>query len=279
MKNLVKSPLFHFFVAGAVIYSLVPEERPVIVVSDPAEIDEEILIHEARRLGLLDDPVVSERLARIGRFVADHECEDAEEAEAIARELKLDREDLVIRRYLTEMIKLAIAAESDRVLPTEAELETHLNKHADRFRVTHRLELTHVFVSSRHGSDMSARAEALRAQLVDQGPAIAKELSDPFARPNEITVSLADLGRIFGTEFREALDIGARQAWQGPIPSTYGLHWVWIGRRIPARLPEVSEIRGQLLHHYRRVQREEHLRQRLAGLRTRYEIVTGGDEG
>jgi len=279
IKRAVAFPLLHFFVAGAVIYSFVPEERPVIVVSDPSQVDEEILIHEASKLGLLDDPVVSKRLAQIGRFVADHPCESAAEAKALARDLDLDREDLVIRRYLAEMMRLAIAAESDRTLPTEAQLEAHLREHADRFRDPEKLALVQVFVSARRGTEMGARADALRDQLVGHPPANVMKLGDPFTRPSEITASLPEIGQIFGPKFAEGLDADALQFWQGPIPSAHGVHWVWIERRLPARLPDVSEIRGQLVHHHRRVKRQEHLRRRLAGLRTRYQIVTEANEG
>ena len=279
VKKAATSPLLHFFAAGALIYAFVPEERPVIVVSDLSQVDEEILIHEASRLGLLDDPVVSKRLAQIGRFVADHPCESADEAKALARDLDLDRQDLVIRRYLAEMMRLAIAAESDRILPSEAELEAHLRTHADRFRGPEKLALVQVFVSARRGKEMGARADALREQLIGRPSAEVMKLGDPFTRPSEITASLSEIGQIFGPEFAEGLDADALQSWQGPIPSAHGVHWVWIDRRLPARLPEVSEIRGQLVHHHRRVRRQEHLRRRLAGLRTRYEIVTEANEG
>ncbi len=278
-KRAVRSPLLHFFAAGAVIYALVPEARPVIVVSDPGQIDEEILIQEAMALGLLDDPVVSEWLARVGQFIGDQDCEDAEQAIALARELNLDRKDVVVRRYLVQMMRLAMAAESDRQLPSEVELEAHLREHADRFRAPEELRLTQVFVSSRRGNEMRARAEAVGRQLASNGAAVAQELSDPFSRPNELTASLAKIRETFGVGFEEALDEGLIGSWQGPIPSAHGLHWVRTEERIPARLPEVSEIRGQLLHHYRRVHREEHMRRRLAGLRTRYEIVSEPDEG
>lgn len=279
IKKIAGFAPLHFFLAGAVIYSVVPEERPRIVVSDPSQIDEEVLIHEALRLGLLDDSVVSRRLARIGRFVADHQCEDAEDAEAMARELGLDREDLVVRRYLVEMMKLAIAAESDRVLPSEAELEAHLEDHAERFRQPEQIELAHVFVSSRRGRQMHEHAETLRRELVDRNPATSEGLGDPFTRPHKVTASLPELERIFGPEFSDGLDLDGVGSWQGPVQSGHGIHWVWVEQRIPARLPEVAEIRGQVVHHHRRVKREEHVRRRLAGLRTRYEIVTQSEDG
>lgn len=279
IKKAALFPLLHFFVAGGLIYAFVPEERPLIVVTDPSQIDEEILIHEASRLGLLDDPVVSKRLAQIGRFVADHPCESAEEAKAFALGLELDREDLVIRRYLAEMMRLAIAAESDRSLPTEAELEAHLREHADRFRGPEKLMFVQVFVSARRETEMGVRAEALRDRLIGHHPAEVSKLGDPFTRPREFTASLSEISQIFGPEFARGLDADALRSWQGPIPSSHGVHWVWIDQRAPSRLPEVSEIRGQLVHHYRRVKRQEHLRRRLAGLRSRYEIVTEANEG
>lgn len=282
LKRIAMSPPLHFLLVGILLYRLVPQEPPVIRVSDASQIDDEVLIEEARRLGMLQDPVVSARLAQIGAFVADHKCDDEEEAADIARKLNLDREDLVIRRYLIQMMKLALAGESDRAIPTEVELEAHLHQHADRFRTPEELELVHVFVSARHGDELPARAEALRDELPalnDGDPRSVRGLGDPFARPNRLTASRDEIRLIFGPKFSEGLDPTQLRAWQGPIASAHGVHWVWVDRRVPAHLPEMAAVRSRLFHHYRRIRRQEHLEKRLAGLRTRYRIVTGADEG
>ena len=281
VANLAKAPAFHFLLVGLVAVGLAPGKRPVIEVSDPGQIDDEVLIEEARRLGMLGDPVVSQRLSTLGAFLADHQCDDEAEAAAVARELALDRKDVVIRRYLVQMMKLALAAESDEVQPTEAELEAHLRAHADRFRAPEELELVHVFISARNGDRMLGRAQELRAALPDltDGSQSVRGLGDPFARPNRLTASKDEITRAFGESFSEGLDTDQPQKWQGPLRSAHGVHWVWIDKRIPARMPTVAQVRTRLVHHYQRVKRQEHLEKRLVGLRSRYEIVVLANEG
>jgi len=44
--------------------------------------------------------------------------------------------------------------------------------------------------------------------------------------------------------YARAVDAGAPGAWFGPVPSSYGLHLVWVRERRPARLPSLDEVRS-----------------------------------
>lgn len=296
LPRWLKAPVVHFFAFGALLFVLIPQEKPVIIVRidesalrNPhavAEqgkasghekrvaqaIDDEILLREARKAGLLEGSVASRRLARLGAFVSEHREDDAERAEARARELGLDQEDVVIRGYAIASMRLAIEREADRPLPTEQDLEAHLLENADRFGLPERLRLRHVFVSSRHGGRSERRAEALLSTLRGNGPEAGVGQGDPFPHGYTALGSLEDLGRRFAPQFAAALDPSAVGRWQGPIPSAYGWHLVFLEERLPARRPSVAEVRGQLAHHLLRERRARHLRRRLDALRDGYEI-------
>ena len=306
LRGLLRSPAVHFLALGAVATLLVPDARPAIVL-DPTEVarlradwtagrareptaseegtlleravDDEILLREAWASGLDEgDAIVARRLARVGSFLGRPE-EDPSDAEAWARELGLHRSDVVVRRYLIEMMRLAIARESDRELPTEAELEAHRRAQRARFEVPERLRLSHVFVSARRGGAAGPDARRILDELRagesrgSRGPESGHDRGDPFPHGATLVASARDLGRSFGAGFADRLDPARVGEWQGPIPSAYGLHLVRIHERIPARLPDLEEIRGQVVHHALRVRREAHLRRRLDALRERYEIV------
>ncbi|MDJ0866230.1 MAG: peptidylprolyl isomerase [Myxococcota bacterium] len=300
VRRILLAPVLHFLVVGAAAYALAPAPRPLVVIT-PAEvaaladawtasarrppspaqraalieqaIDEAILLREAWASGLWDgDPVVERRLARVGAFVSPDAPGTEAGATAAARALGLDREDVVVRRYLVERMRLAIEGEADGRPPSESELARHLEAHPERFRLPERWRLHHVFASSRHGDALAARTRELGTKLAALDPDAAGGLGDPFPHGRELVGSAEALGRRLGPAFPDALDASATGRWQGPIPSAYGLHWVWVRERVPARTPALAEVRGQLRQNLLRERRAEHLRRRLAALRERYEI-------
>lgn len=300
--GFLSAPAVHFVVLGALLFAFTPPDRPVIVVSrahvdalrgdgdvvwDRASpetrralieqvIDDEILLREAWARGVPDrDPVVAERLERIGRFVSQHGDEeqlDASDAVDGARELGLERGDVVIRRYLKEMMRLAIAREADRHLPTEADLEAHLREHRERFVRPAQVRLTQVFVSSRRGAGREEYAHRLLGELSALAPEEAASQGDPFPVGREFVAGRKRLMRTFGVAFADAVAQLETGRWGGPIESAYGSHLVWVHERTSEALPALDEVRSQVVHHWLRVRRAEHLRQRLTELRDRYEI-------
>ena len=49
---------------------------------------------------------------------------------------------------------------------------------------------------------------------------------------------------VFGEEFARSVLALAPGRWEGPVRSGYGLHLVLVTKRIPGRLPELSEVRA-----------------------------------
>jgi len=296
---VVGAPLLHFLLLGGALFALRPAATPALTLDagqrdrlrqsferrearpptgpeldaliDRA-IDEEVLVREARRSGLLrHDGTVVNRLVLLGRFLGPERAADPEEAVRRARALGLDRSDPVIRRYLAERARLALASDADRPAPDEATLAAHLRAHRERFRIPERLRFVHVFVSARR-PDPSLRAATIGRALAATGSDAADRLGDPFPRGPRILASRAELARTFGKEFVEALDPAARGLWQGPLPSVYGLHWVRMGDPVPARDPRLDEVRAQVEQDLLEGRRARHLRSRLDALRAGYEI-------
>jgi len=269
-----------------------PSEAELAALVDRA-IDEEVLLREAIDAGgLRHDGTVVNRLVQLGRFVgpeaatlgperlevetaatgADAGGASADEAVARARALGLDHSDPVVRRYLLERARLALASEADDPEPSDAELAAWLAGHAEAFRTPERLRLRHVFVGGGR-PDRDARAARLAAALATRGPEEAASLGDAFPSGGRVVASTAELARRFGTGFVAALDPEARGRWQGPLPSAHGLHLVWLDDPLPARDPGLDEVRTRVRQALLQERRASHLRRRLDGLRARYAIV------
>jgi len=295
-RAVLGAPLVHFVLLGGAAFALAPAEPPAIVIDEAAvraafaagegrppgpealraqvarAVDEEILLREAWASGRLrHDGTVVQRLVQLGRFLGPDGALEPEEAARRARALGLDRSDPVIRRYLVERMRLALASEADHPAPDEPALRAWLARHPERFRLPERLHLRHVFVSARR-PEPEARAASLGRTLRGRTPAAAKGLGDPSPRGPQVVASREGLARRFGPAFVAALDDGATGRWQGPVPSAHGLHWVWVEAVEPARTPAFDAVRSRVRQDLLRERRERHLRRRLDALRTGYAV-------
>jgi hypothetical protein len=214
-------------------------------------VDEEILFREALALGWSrSDPVVQRRLIQNMRFLGDQAGGERTALLAQAYALGLERSDLVVRRRLVERMKLAITAAARRAEPDDAELEALLQREPERFRREPRVRLTQLYLSrDRHGAGLEAAAHALLAQLAEQGmaPEAAVGRGDAFLLPAALPLwSTRALAARLGAEFaRRVLELPAG-SWAGPVPSSYGLHLVWVHEHAPAATPPFAELRREL---------------------------------
>jgi hypothetical protein len=301
--RLLRAPVVHFLAIGALLvlgerWLAAPAPEPLVVPDaerarirdelrrtlgrEPNErelgfgldawIDEELLVREARSRGWhRTDPVVQMRLVRNAGFVSDEEGADDAELLAEAYALEMDRADLVVRRRLAERMRLAITSPLARAHPEEAALAALLERDAERLRRPALVQLSHVFLSrDRRGARLAGDADAELARLRREQtpPEQAIERGDPFLVPARLPLSSARaLGARLGPRFAEGAMAAPEGEWSGPVPSAYGLHLVWVHRRVEARDPSLEEVRSELLATWRAEQEERRLREALDTLR------------
>jgi hypothetical protein len=314
---LLRAPLFHFLVLGAALFAGqglwsdaadAERQRPIVVSSEridrlretarretgreptPRElgfridawVDDELLLREARALGWdRSDPVVHMRLAQNLRFLgAEPDADDATLVER-AYALGMDRSDVVVRRRLLERMRLAIRSAAVATEPSDTELLAILTSDPERYRRPPLVKLTQVFLSrDRRGPQLADDAARLLATLVREAvPSdAAAERGDPSLIPSDLPLSSQQaLAARLGPDFAAAALELEPEGWRGPVRSSYGMHLVWIERRIEARDPDVAEARRELLATWRAAREREALRSALATLRDGIPIHTEGD--
>lgn len=315
MSRVLRAPLLHFLVLGGALLGLRswwdPERdaapRPRIVIDAAAvarlretwtaehgtppgvasaaalvraAIDEEMLYREALARGFdRRDAAVQERLVRLGGFVGEEAGGGRETLEREARRLGLERSDLVVRRHLVEMMRLAAGWLGPEGVPSEADLEAYLARHADELTPPARTRLTHVYVSQdAHGAAITTDALALLGAMRAAGtpPGEAAGRGDAFMRGAAIDGSAADLARIFGPGFVAAVDAAPLRTWVGPVRSSYGLHLVWVHARDAGRPPPLAAVRGVVLHRLLRERHEQREREEMEAMRARYALEVKG---
>ena len=197
-------------------------------------VDQELLLRAALARGLhRTDGVVTRRLIQNQRFVeATGNGPGATDAELLERAyaLGLERTDLVVRRRLIERMRQIIwAAAPGPAMPAPVAPSPSEPL----------LRVSHVFVSrDRHGAELDAAARRVRAELTGRrlepdDPEVAA-LGDPLLLPRDLPPSTPSrLAARFGTGFAQAVSELPTGLWSQPIPSSYGLHLVWVGERLP----------------------------------------------
>ena len=272
IRRGLRAPALHFLCLGACL--LFAQRR--LSATPPAAAsatDEELLYQAAVALGVDGtDAAVRQRLARLGSFVGEDRADEAA-LEDEARRLGLARSDIVIRRHLAQMMRLAAGRLERSDLPTEDELHRALATHAAELALPDRVRFTHVYLSrTRHGAAVDGEARRLLARLRSEHvpPERAATLGETFITGSDVgPLTDADLDTRFGAGFAASLAAAPAGHWVGPIGSSYGVHLVWVHERFPATTPDLDAVRGRLVHQLLRERQEARERERLAALRAR----------
>jgi hypothetical protein len=254
---------------------LTPEERQRVI---RVLVDQEILYAYALRLGLDKEAVVERRLSQIATFVAEnpHEAKSTQELADEARLLGLTDGDLVVRRLLIDGARRLIRAAVLVREPSEAVLEAYLREHPDEFRLPAQTRLSHVAVDARmHGEQTAPEAHALLTRL--RADAVRPERAAEYGDRGFIAVNLSalpdvELARRFGHRFVQQLAGLPTGTWEGPIPSRYGVHLVFVEKRIPEPVIALTEVRNDVRARVRTKLADEWLALRLKQLRAEFQV-------
>jgi peptidyl-prolyl cis-trans isomerase C len=235
--------------------------RIVVSASRQAALAEAFRAEHGRR------PQPEELQARLDRWID----EQVLYREALA--LGLDRRDVIVQRQLTQKMRFLIEDSTLLREPMQAELQTWLEQHSQRYGQGPVVSFEQVFLSrGRHGGQLQAEAARVAAQL-QREPQAFVGLGDPFLVGQVVTaVDAARLRREFGAGFYEALAELPPGEWSGPVASGFGLHLVRVTERAPFKPAQLAEVADRVRLDYRLAQREEQNRAALAQLRARYRV-------
>ncbi|MES2884019.1 MAG: peptidylprolyl isomerase [Pseudomonadota bacterium] len=232
--------------------------------------DEEMLVQEARRLGLnRSDPVARARLLQNLRFAYPESLQDDERLLEQAVALRLDQRDFVVRRRLIQLMQQRFSVGAE--LSDEALRDT-LAANPERYGSARRVAFRQVFLSAdQHPHDLAAAAEALQTRLKTASDA---DLGEPFLGGSQFGFSsAAEIRKIFGTAVAQAAMAAAPGRWVGPVRSAYGLHFIHVDAVQSAQAPDLEAVRQRASYAALEQLEQGHVEQALIGLRHRYPLV------
>ena len=273
MKKLIKDPLLHFLLIGALLF-LVFE-----LIKSPAGIQENSIVITSGDIEALQanfartwqrPPTENELSGLIEERVRD----EIAYREAVA--MGLDQGDSVIRRRLRMKMELIIEDVAGLSPPTDEDLKAYLVEHRDSFHQQPQVSFMHVYLNSdKRGARVEDDARQILTKLSAAGrDADPGSYGDSNMLPKELPLYyINDIGRLFGVDFsRQILEVKPG-GWAGPVWSSYGLHLVYVRERIEGRDPELDEVRKEVEREWSAKRRKEFKEATYNKLRERYTIV------
>ncbi len=248
MKRLLREPLLHFLLIGAVLFGVYYHLQPAHEPAASSKADSTVA-RRPRSMALLfqsqwkREPTAPE-LERL--------METKVQTEILYREalaMGLDKDDEIVKRRMAQKMQF-LAEDAAPREPTTAELKSWYAKNSDKFAMPTRVSFRHLYFSpdrrAAHARDDAVKA---LAQLAGQ-PEDAKlpgSFADPFMFQEYYRDRGTDfLGKEFGPQFALAVAKLPIGSWQGPIESGFGWHLVFVDSAIPGHVPDFEEVEPEL---------------------------------
>ena len=243
VKNLVREPLVHFLLLGALIFAAFKfisyetiEPGKILITQGRIESLEIAFSRTWRR-----PPTASE----LEGLIRDYVREEVFAREAVA--LGLDKDDTIIRRRLRQKLEFVSEDVAAHAEPTDEQLRAYLKEHADAFRGDRRFTFRQVYLNpQQRGTNLGRDATKLLAQLRRAGTnADIAALGDSLMLENEFNgIAAAEVVKRFGERFSAALGEMPVGQWQGPTESGFGVHLVIIAERTDGSMPALEDVRA-----------------------------------
>jgi peptidyl-prolyl cis-trans isomerase C len=272
MKKLLKEPLLHFLILGGLIFALNTwrdAARPAKIESTHIEVTAAVI--ERLRAGYERQFGQAPDETELRRLVSAHIREEVLCREALA--LGLDRDDTIVRRRLAQKMEFLTDDLLDVADPDDATLQKFLTQNWGRYAKPARVSFQQVYFS-REKRGMDAETAARDALNALEKGASEEAMGDAFLHGFEFAEREHDeLIALFGPEFAKGLAAEPVGRWRGPVPSSYGVHLVYILERRAPQPVALGEVRAELIRDFNEERRRTANREVFEKLRERYQVA------
>ena len=276
VKKILREPLLHFLLLGAAVfaaYGLVSKRSggaPGRIVVTQGQV-------ASMALGFTRTWQRPPTREELDGLIRDRVREEVYCREAMA--LGLDKDDTIIRRRLRQKMEFLTDDVVAQAQPTDDDLRAYLTAHPEPFRVERRFTFSHVYLRpDKHGDRLTRDAATLLAQLNQGGgEANVSGLGDSFLLDHTFAgVPASEVAKQFGEEFVAKLGEVSPGRWQGPVPSGYGVHLVFVRERTEGRVPALGEVRAAVAREWANARRLEANEKLYEEMLTRYAVTIEG---
>ncbi len=247
-RKCLGDPFVHFMFIGALLFSLYGLTSKDAFLKD----DNDIQI-TAEAVNKLRQQWTRQNGSTPDSAVLDELVESLIHQEVLLREAKrlgLDENDTIVRRRLIQKMEFLSANLSQLQRPDEAVLLEYFKLHREQYRVPEKRSFTHIYFSKekRGASVFDDAKEQLEMLSVAPTPLRAPERGDNFILQYDYRErSQQRVAQIFGVEFARDLFTMKTEQWQGPVWSEYGAHLLRIEHVTKSTVPDFADIRTRIL--------------------------------
>jgi len=275
VTRLIREPLVHFLLIGAGLFILFGwRGNPASVTGQSGPQSSKIVVARGDIDQLaatftrtwMRPPTEEELRGLIENFVR----EEIYYREALA--IGLDRDDAVIRRRMRQKMEFIFEDITARSEPTDEDLNAFMKKHPEGYLVDPQISFRQVYINAdKRGRNAEADALQVLGQL--NSGADPDSVGDPFLLEPEIRLyPLWDIRKQFGEEFGRSLLELKQGRWEGPVRSGYGLHLVFVIKRVGGRMPQLNEVREMVKRDWTTERQKEIKDAVYAKIRERYVV-------
>jgi peptidyl-prolyl cis-trans isomerase C len=273
MRRIFREPLIHFLLLGGLIFFLASfvynksrkTERTIIISNEKIE-------NIIRLYSITTSAPPSK--AQLDAMIEDYIKEEIFYRESL--KMRLDKDDEVIRRRLSQKMEFLQSDLSIVTPPTQKQLEDFYQYHPGDFRDSAKVSFTHLYFSAdKNGiEDAKKRAMEVKKMLIINNKNRAPELSDPFSLQFDYTgQNKLDIVQLFGQKpIEDSLFESPLNQWIGPVESGYGWHLIRISERKNASIPPFETIKGKVRDDYMATMKDSLNNIAFEKLKSRYTI-------
>lgn len=273
MRRWLSEPLLQFALAGAVLFGAyawrtdgrLEERAPDLVHIGPTEVQ---WLRETWQRQWQREPDSVELAGLVTEYLKE------ELLVREARALGLDDNDTIVRRRLAQKLEFIVQDTARLAEPAVGELEEFHAAHAELFSEPARVSFTQIYFGNEQRADPAADARALLPRLKDPSLAArASTLGDGLMVDSGLDeVDAAAISAQFGSEFATAVLALQPGQWRGPIESAYGWHLVRVDRLSPGGLRPFSEVQSLVRERWRATREREMGERYFASLMAKYPV-------
>ena len=250
MKKIWINRLSHIFLFGFLLFVVI-----LIILGPPTSEDDQrrvvITDQDVAQVGVAfmrtwqREPTLSELRSQLQQYIR----EEVLYREALSR--GYDKDDMIVRRTLMRKMEFLAEGQVDAKDISDEEIQAYLAIRPEKYRIPPRISFAHVYFNrDKRGSETERDVKAAIARL-DQQEFDFRQLQqfgDRFMLQNHyVSQSPQEIRAQFGEEFATQVFQLSPDQWQGPVPSGYGLHAVYVYDLEEPYLPEWDQIKDRIL--------------------------------
>jgi hypothetical protein len=274
LTRILKEPLIQFLLIGACIYGA----YGLFGTTTEVNSDTDIVVDANRINGFVAQwkarwnrpPTRAELDGIIDQYVR----EEILYRQAVA--IGLAEDDPVTRRRMAQKLEFMTSDLARVIEPAEGELEAYLQGNLEQFRAADRFTFMQVFFDpDKRDAATLEDAEATLAELQSAG------VPDPDLQAGDSAMLQTYYREATPLQIRKQLGQGFASSlmelepglWHGPILSGYGVHLVYIYKRVDAPAPVLADVQDQVFEAWQAQQLDEFNKLFYEGLKDRHQII------